>query len=140
MSSSFGAIQKACCRERVVVLLLPLLIYVKITSYYIFMSCLLFPPLFLNDSVKRVDGARMWSRRTTTIQWWVYTVPFTNYIWHIDGNNKLIRWKLVKHCAMDGYSRMLMFFQCYNNNRAETVFRETWECTEVKILKNINIT
>lgn len=74
----------------------------------------------VRDSVRRVDGAGIESRRTTTIRRRVYTVPFPNYIWHIDGNHKLIRWKLVVHCAMDGYSRMLMFLQCSNNSRAET--------------------
>ncbi|KAL7377442.1 hypothetical protein ABVT39_027911 [Epinephelus coioides] len=74
----------------------------------------------LRDSVRRVDRAGVESRRTT-IQRRVYTVPFPNYIWHIDGNHKLIRWKLVVHCAMDGYSRMLTFLQCSSNNRAETV-------------------
>ncbi|KAJ8003975.1 hypothetical protein DPEC_G00153990 [Dallia pectoralis] len=34
---------------------------------------------------------------------------------------KLIRWKLIVHCTMDGYSRMLTFIWCSNNNRAETV-------------------
>ena len=75
----------------------------------------------LRDSVQRVDGAGVESRRTTTIQRRVYTVPCPNYIWHIDGNHKLIRWKLVVHGAMDGYSRMLTFLQYSNNNRAETV-------------------
>ncbi len=50
-----------------------------------------------------------------------YTVPFPNYIWHIDGNHKPIRWKSVVHGAMDGFSRMLMFLQCCHNNQAETV-------------------
>uniref|UniRef100_A0A3P9AY47 Integrase catalytic domain-containing protein n=1 Tax=Maylandia zebra TaxID=106582 RepID=A0A3P9AY47_9CICH len=51
----------------------------------------------------------------------VYSVPHPNFIWHIDGNHKLIRWKFVVHGAIDGYSRMLMFLQCSSNNRAETV-------------------
>ena len=75
----------------------------------------------LRDSVKRVDGTGVGSRRTTTIQRRVYTVPCPNYIWHIDSNHKLIRWKLVVHSAMDGYSRMLTFLQSSNNNRAVTV-------------------
>uniref|UniRef100_A0A3Q3FD54 Integrase catalytic domain-containing protein n=1 Tax=Labrus bergylta TaxID=56723 RepID=A0A3Q3FD54_9LABR len=75
----------------------------------------------LRDSIKCLDRAGVESRRTTTIQRQVYTVPFPNYIWHIDGNHKLIRWKLVVHGAMDGYSRKLMFLQCSSNNRADTV-------------------
>uniref|UniRef100_A0A667Y9I1 Integrase catalytic domain-containing protein n=1 Tax=Myripristis murdjan TaxID=586833 RepID=A0A667Y9I1_9TELE len=75
----------------------------------------------LRDSVKRVDNTGVDFRRTTTVQRRVYSVPCPNYIWHIDGNHKLIRWKIVVHGAMDGYSRMLAFLQCSNNNRAETV-------------------
>lgn len=75
----------------------------------------------LRDSVKRVDGAGVASRSTTTIQRRVYIVPCPNCIWHIDGNHKLIRWKLIVHGAMDGYNKMLTFLQCASNNRAETV-------------------
>lgn len=48
-------------------------------------------------------------------------VPCPNFIWHIDGNHKLIRWKLVVHAAMDGYSRMVTFLRCSDNNKAESV-------------------
>uniref|UniRef100_A0A672GIA8 Integrase catalytic domain-containing protein n=1 Tax=Salarias fasciatus TaxID=181472 RepID=A0A672GIA8_SALFA len=75
----------------------------------------------LRASVRRVDDAGVHSRRTVTVRRRVYTVPCPKYIWHIDGNHKLIRWKLAVHAAMDGYSRMLTFLQCSNNNRAETV-------------------
>ncbi|XP_048878521.1 uncharacterized protein LOC125747369 [Brienomyrus brachyistius] len=75
----------------------------------------------LRESVKRIDGTGLESRRRTAVHRRVYAVPCPNYIWHVDGNHKLIRWKLVVHGAMDGYSRMLMFLRCSNNNRAETV-------------------
>eukprot|EP00794_Sanderia_malayensis_P012583 gene12583-13871_t len=39
-----------------------------------------------------------------------------------DGNHKLIRWHLVFHGGIDGYTRMIVFLACSNNNRAETVF------------------
>ncbi|XP_023807452.1 uncharacterized protein LOC111946834 [Oryzias latipes] len=75
----------------------------------------------LRDSVQRVDFAGAQSRRTSAVQRRTYSVPFPNYIWHIDGNHKLIRWKLVIHTAIDGYSRFLTFLHCSNNNRASTV-------------------
>lgn len=34
----------------------------------------------------------------------VYSVPCPNYVWHIDGNHKLVRWRIVLHHAVDGYS------------------------------------
>uniref|UniRef100_A0A3P9IMN3 Integrase catalytic domain-containing protein n=1 Tax=Oryzias latipes TaxID=8090 RepID=A0A3P9IMN3_ORYLA len=61
------------------------------------------------------------SSRTGVVQRRTYSVPFPNYIWHIDGNHKLIRWKLVIHTAIDGYSRFLTFLHYSNNNRAATV-------------------
>lgn len=75
----------------------------------------------LRDSIRRVDSAGVESRRRRAIRRRIYTVPCPNFIWHVDGNHKLIRWKLVVHAAMDGYSRMVMFLHCSNNNRAETV-------------------
>ena len=39
----------------------------------------------------------------------------------LDGNHKLIRWKLVIHGGIDGYSRLIVFLACGNNNRADTV-------------------
>lgn len=37
------------------------------------------------------------------------------------GNHKLIRWRFVVHGGIDGYSRMITFLKCANNNRAVTV-------------------
>ena len=55
-----------------------------------------------------------------------YSVPGLNSLWHIgeysfllhmiynytffvDGHHKLIRWKIVTHAGIDGYSRMIVF-------------------------------
>ena len=40
----------------------------------------------------------------------------------LDGHHKLIRWKIVTHGAIDGYSRLVVFLQASNNNRASTVY------------------
>ena len=34
-----------------------------------------------------------------------------------------VRWGLVIHGAIDGYSRLIVFLKCSNNNRAATVFQ-----------------
>ena len=39
---------------------------------------------------------------------------------HIDTNHKLIRWKFVIHCNIDGYSRTVLYLKCADNNRAST--------------------
>lgn len=46
-------------------------------------------------------------------------MPHPNFIWHVDGNHKLIRWILVVCGAIA--SGMLMLLHCSNNNHAETV-------------------
>ncbi|XP_047218059.1 uncharacterized protein LOC124866356 [Girardinichthys multiradiatus] len=51
----------------------------------------------------------------------VYSVPAPNSLWHIDGNHKLIRWRIVIHGGIDGYSRKIMYLCANNNNRASTV-------------------
>ena len=50
-----------------------------------------------------------------------YNVTSPNSLWHIDGHHKLIRWKLVIHGGIDGYSRMIVYLKCSNNNKSEAV-------------------
>ena len=33
-----------------------------------------------------------------------------------------MRWRFVTHCAIDGYSRLVLFIKCSTNNRASTVY------------------
>ena len=39
----------------------------------------------------------------------------------VDGHHKLVRWRFVTHCGIDGYSRLIVFLHCSTNNRAATV-------------------
>lgn len=41
-----------------------------------------------------------------------------------DGNHKLIRWRLVTHGAIDGYSRLVVFLHWSDNNKASTVLQQ----------------
>ncbi|KAK7157551.1 hypothetical protein R3I93_008903 [Phoxinus phoxinus] len=50
-----------------------------------------------------------------------YRVAGPNSLWHLDGNHKLIRWRIVIHGAIDGYSRLITFLCAANNNRSSTV-------------------
>lgn len=50
-----------------------------------------------------------------------YHVQSPNYIWHIDGNHKLIRWRIVVHGGIDGYSRVIVFLKPSTNNLAATM-------------------
>ena len=50
-----------------------------------------------------------------------YFVPGPQSLWHIDGHHALIRWRLVTHGGIDGYSRLIVYLSCSDNNRSETV-------------------
>ena len=57
----------------------------------------------------------------------MYSTEHPNSVWHIDGHHKLIRWRLVIHALIDGFSRTITYITCADNNRAQTVlelFRE----------------
>ena len=59
-----------------------------------------------------------------------YSVPGPLSLWHLDGNDKLIRWGFVIHGCVDGYSRRVMFLKASTNNKAKTVFTLFMEATE----------
>ena len=69
----------------------------------------------LRDSLQRVSERQS---RPPPIYRRTYYVPGPNALWHLDGNHKLIRWKLV---AIDGFSRLITFLQCSSNNLSETM-------------------
>lgn len=48
----------------------------------------------------------------------------------MDGHHKLIRWKIVIHGCIDGFSRMITFMKASNNNRAETVTQQFEEAVK----------
>lgn len=60
----------------------------------------------------------------------IYRVPWINSLWHIDGHHKLIRWNMVIHAGIDGYSRKIMFARVSDNNRAATVTAAFMAATE----------
>ena len=49
---------------------------------------------------------------------------------HVDGNHKMIHWRLVIHGCIDGFSRVITFIQCSNNNRSETVLESFIKATQ----------
>ena len=76
----------------------------------------------LRASIHCVDPVGIEERRRCAVRRRIYTVSCPNYIWHIDGNHKSIRWKFVIHGSIDGYSRLIPYLACsMNNNQATTV-------------------
>ena len=82
------------------------------------------------ESLMRVSPQLVRYRQSHLVSRRVYDVPAPNYLWHIDGLHCLIRWKIVIHGAIDGYSRRILYLKGSDNNRAETVFalfvKESW--------------
>ncbi|KAK3742109.1 hypothetical protein QZH41_020267 [Actinostola sp. cb2023] len=70
------------------------------------------------------------------MQRWQQTIKRRQYqvrcplsLWHIDDNHKLIRWRIVIHGGIDGYSRIPVFLHASNNNKANTVLSRFLEAT-----------
>ena len=75
----------------------------------------------LRNAIHRVDHISTVTQKRSVVRRRIYSVPHPNYIWHIDGHHKLIRWHFVIHGAVDGFSRTITYLKCADNNRATTV-------------------
>lgn len=75
----------------------------------------------VRESLMRVDPRGMQARFGMLVQRRKYAVPLPNSLWHIDGHHKLIRWRIVTHGCIDGFSRLPLYLQASTNNRAQTV-------------------
>ena len=46
---------------------------------------------------------------------------------HLDSHHKLIRWRLVTHGGIDGFSRLIVFLKCASNIKSATVYESFLE-------------
>ena len=77
----------------------------------------------IRASIMRVDPYGVQNRFRQVLKRRQYSVPMPNSLWHLDGNHKLIRWRIVVHGGIDGYSRLPIFIKASNNNWADTVLQ-----------------
>ncbi|XP_072554131.1 uncharacterized protein [Paramormyrops kingsleyae] len=72
----------------------------------------------VQESMQRVDPHGVWMRtlQLTPRRRRKYFVPAPNSLWHIDGNHKLIRWRIVVHAGIDGFSRLITYLKVSTNN------------------------
>lgn len=77
----------------------------------------------LRNSLMRVDPSGVLERLKQSLHRRKYNVPMPNSLWHIDGLHKLIRWRIIVHGGIDGFSRLPVYLGASSNNRAETVLQ-----------------
>ncbi|XP_068692640.1 uncharacterized protein [Montipora foliosa] len=75
----------------------------------------------VRQSMARVDPENAALRWGAVVTRRTYLVPWPNSLWHLDGHHSLVRWGLVVHGCIDGFSRRIMFLHCSPNNLSETV-------------------
>ena len=85
----------------------------------------------IRESMLRVDPWGVEQRMRRILHRRKYKVRGPNSLWHIDGNHKLIRWRIVIHGAIDGYSRIPVYLKASDNNRASTVLQSFLKAVEV---------
>lgn len=77
----------------------------------------------LRESIHRMDERGVCERQAGRLHRRVYNVTGPNHLWHIDTNHKLVRWRFIIVGGIDGFSRLVMFLRCTDNNTAETVLQ-----------------
>ena len=75
----------------------------------------------IREIITRVDPQNTALRWGVVVSRRTYQVPWPNSLWHLDGHHSLIRWKIVLHGCIDGFSRRIIFLRSNSNNLAETV-------------------
>ena len=75
----------------------------------------------VRESLMRVDPRGVRLRFRQVLHHRQYNVCMPNSLWHIDGYHRLIRWRIVIHGGIDGYSRLPVYLEASTNNRASTV-------------------
>ena len=75
----------------------------------------------IREIMRKIDPVGTALRWNQVVYRRKYSVPGPNALWHIDGHHKLIHWRLVVHACIDGYSRLIVYLHCANNNFASTV-------------------
>lgn len=94
----------------------------------------------VRQSVRRVNPEGIEIRKTTRLQRRVYAVHGPMHLWHIDSNHKLIKYNMVIHGCIDGFSKTVIYLHCADNNRASTVLdifthavEQTWRSVPYRI-------
>ena len=80
-------------------------------------------------AMRRVDPAGAAIRWSEVHARKRYNVYGANALWHIDTHHSLVLWRLVITGGIDGFSRLITYLQCFDNNRASTVVQCFYQST-----------
>ena len=85
----------------------------------------------VRESLLRVSPRLVELHTTTAVVRRRYSVASSNALWHIDGLHCLIRWRVVIHGGIDGFSRKIMYLSASDNNKACTVLSHFLSATQM---------
>ena len=74
----------------------------------------------VHESLLRTNRTLVMLCATTTVGRRAYSVASSNALWHIDGLHCLVRWRIVVHGGIDGFSCRTVYLEA-STNRAQTV-------------------
>lgn len=77
----------------------------------------------VRESLLRVDSRGVQTRFRQALHRRHYHVCMPNSLWHINGHHKLIRWCIIVHGGIAGYSRLPVYLTASTNNCADTVLQ-----------------
>ena len=72
-------------------------------------------------ALKSLDPEGVDMRKTHRLTRRRYTNPGPNYLWHLDGNDKLKLFGLGIHGCIDGYSRRILWLEVSRSNKDPTI-------------------
>jgi hypothetical protein len=75
----------------------------------------------LRASISRIDADARQLRKQKAIKRREYSVPGPHHMWHIDAHHKLIKYGMVTHGCVDGFSRAVIYLNCTDNNLSTTI-------------------
>ncbi|CAH0748589.1 unnamed protein product [Bemisia tabaci] len=75
----------------------------------------------LISCVRLINPIGVLSRRRRRLRRREYRVKASNYLWHMDGNEKLVPWHFYIHGCTDGFSRKIIYLQLSVTKGSDTV-------------------
>ena len=73
------------------------------------------------DNIHCVHQQGVKERKKRRLKRRVYNVEGPNHLWHVDKNDKHVRWNFIIMGGIDGFSRLPVMLKCTDTNNADTL-------------------